>query len=381
MSPASIDDYRALAKLRLPRFLFDFVDGGANLEHTLKRNIEDLAKIALRQRVLRDESHIDLSVSLFGKKQSCPLILGPVGLAGMCARRGEVQALRASAKAQIPFCLSTMGLCSIDEVRSNSPDPFWYQLYMFRDREFVKDILHRIDKANCPVLVFTVDMPLPGSRYRDVRSGFVGSPGLRLAVQRYSQVLMRPSWAWDVGIKGGPLQPGTLSEMLKKRPMGPDAHEWEKMNFDPSCTWKDLEWIRQHWKGPLVLKGILDTKDAEMAADIGADGIIVSNHGGRQLDGVISTTAALPRITEAVGHRITVMVDGGVRSGLDVVKMLALGAKSVCLGRSWVYGLAAKGEQGVSEVLEIFRKEIVIAMTLTGATKISELGPDTLERL
>jgi L-lactate dehydrogenase (cytochrome) len=380
MLPASIDDYRRLAKKRLPHFLFEYIDGGSYAEQTLRRNVADLADIALRQRVLRDVSKIDLSITLFGAKQAMPVILAPVGLAGMNARRGEVQALKAAAKAQVPFCLSTVSVCTIAELHAGCETPFWFQLYMIRDRGFMRELLAQARQAGCPVLVFTVDMPQPGSRYRDQRSGLAGASGLLGAMRRVAQAAVKPRWAWDVGLFGQPHSLGNVAPVLGAKSGLEDFFAWMAANFDPSVTWKDLDWIRESWDGPLVIKGILDPDDARAAAELGADGLIVSNHGGRQLDGVLSTARALPAVVDAAGDRISVLADGGVRSGLDVVRLLAMGAKGVLLGRAWAYGLGARGGAGVSHVLEIIRKEMMIAMALTGSVRIPDLTRDSIER-
>lgn len=381
MLPASISDYRALAQKRLPHFLFQYIDGGSYAEQTLRRNVDDLAQIALKQRVLRDVSKIDLTTSLFGAKQALPVLLAPIGLAGMNARRGEIPAALAAAKANVPFCLSTVSVCPIAELHRASPTPFWFQLYMIRDRGFMRELLAEARKAVCPVLVFTVDMPQPGARYRDQRSGLAGAPGLTGTLRRSFQAMRRPRWAWNVGLFGRPHSLGNVAPVLGAKSGLEDFFAWMAANFDPSCTWKDLDWIRESWDGPLVIKGILDPDDARSAAELGADGIIVSNHGGRQLDGVLSTAQALPPIAAAVGDRLTVLADGGVRSGLDVVRLLAMGAKGVLLGRAWAYALGARGGEGVSHMLEIIRKEMMIAMALTGSTKIIDLNRDSIEKL
>ncbi len=381
MIAASIDDYRELARRRLPSFLFEYIDGGANAEQTLRRNVSDLANIALRQRVLRDVSKVDLTTTLFGAQQSLPVMLGPIGLGGINARRGEVQAARAAHKANVPFCMSTVSLCPLEEVRKGAGKPIWFQLYMIRDRAFMRDLLVEVKRNECPVLVFTVDMPLPGSRYRDYRSGLAGAPGWKGDFWRFRQSMLKPGWAWDVGVNGRPHDLGNLRPVLGMKSGLDDYFAWMSNNFDPSVTWKDLDWIRETWDGPLIIKGILDPEDAKSAADLGADGIVVSNHGGRQLDGVLSSAAALPAIADAVGERLTVLADGGVRSGLDVVRMMAMGAKGVLLGRAWAFALAGRGEAGVSHVLEIIKKEMSIALALTGVTSPGELSRDSIERL
>lgn len=377
---ASALDYRELARRRLPHFLFEYIDGGSYAEVTLRRNVADLEAIALRQRVLTDVSRLDLSTTLFGRRQALPIALAPIGLAGMNARRGEVQAARAAERAGIPFCLSTVSACPIDEVARGTTAPFWFQLYMIRDRGFMRDLIAQAKAAGCSALVFTVDMPVPGSRYRDYRSGLAGASGLRGAVRRTAQSVLRPRWAWDVGVRGRPHQLGNVAPVLGKNSGLEDFFAWMRDNFDPTVSWKDLEFIREIWDGPLIIKGILDREDALAAAAVGADGIVVSNHGGRQLDGVPSTAVALPPIAEAVAGKLTILADGGVRSGLDVVRMLALGADGVLLGRAWVYALAAAGEAGVTHLLALMEAEMRVAMALTSSTDIAAITPDALVR-
>lgn len=373
MKAAAAVDYRELARRRLPRFLFEYIDGGSYAEVTLRRNLEDLAAVALRQRVLRDVSAIDLSTELFGRRLALPVALAPIGLAGMNARRGEVQAARAAAAAGVPFCLSTVSACPLSEVAAGVQAPFWFQLYMIRDRAFMERMLAQAEQARCSALVFTVDMPLPGSRYRDYRSGLAGAAGWRGALRRFGQALLRPGWAWDVGLRGGPHVLGNVAPVLRGKTGLEDFFAWMRDNFDPSVTWKDLEWVRARWRGPLIVKGILDVEDALAAAALGVDGIVVSNHGGRQLDGVPSTARALPAIAAAVGERLTVLADGGVRSGLDVVRMLALGARGVLLGRAWAFALGGAGQAGVAHVLELIAAEMRVAMALTGCTRIESI--------
>ncbi|HEU4697291.1 MAG TPA: L-lactate dehydrogenase, partial [Sphingomicrobium sp.] len=355
---ASVSDYRALAKARLPHFLFEYLDGGSYDEETLRRNVADLRGVALRQRVLRDVSAIDLSTGLFGQRYSMPVGLGPVGLSGLYARRGEVQAARAAAAANVPFALSTVGACSLREVAASGHVP-WYQLYFVKDRGFVADMIATAKVIGCGVLVLTVDLAVPGSRYRDARAAGAG-------LRRTMQLLSRPGWLWDVGVNGRPHSLGNLEPILGRSAPLSDFQTWIHRNFDPSVTWKDIEWVRKQWDGTLIIKGLLDPEDVRQALDSGADGIVVSNHGGRQLDGALSTARALPRIADAVAGRMPVLVDGGVRSGLDVVRMLALGANFVMMGRAWAYALAAAGEAGVAHVLKLIDAEMRVAMALTG---------------
>lgn len=378
MKPASALDYRELAHRRLPPFLFEYIDGGSYAEVTLRRNIADLEAVTLRQRVLCDVSDIDLSTTLFGQEFGMPIGLAPIGLAGMNARRGEVQAARAAEAARIPFCLSTVSACSLDEVAAAVAKPFWFQLYMIRDRGFMRELLGRARSLGCSALIFTVDMPVPGSRYRDYRSGLAGAPGLSGALGRFWQGLTHPRWGWDVGLRGRPHQLGNVAPVLGKNTGLEDFFAWMRGNFDPSVTWRDLDFVRECWDGPLIIKGILDPDDAHMAAEIGANGIVVSNHGGRQLDGALSTAAALPAIVANVGDRLTVLADGGVRSGLDVVRMLALGAQGVLIGRTWAYALGGAGGRGVAHVLRLMDAEIRVAMALTGCTHVDQIDRSTL---
>jgi L-lactate dehydrogenase (cytochrome) len=370
-------DYRAAAKRKLPPFLFHYVDGGAYAEHTLRRNVEDLASIALRQRVLRNMSELSLETQLFGETLSMPVALAPVGLTGMLARRGEVQAARAADKKGIPFTLSTVSVCPIEEVAPAIKRPMWFQLYVLKDRGFMKNALERAKAAGVTTLVFTVDMPTPGARYRDAHSGMSGP---NASMRRILQAMTHPFWAWDVGLHGKPHDLGNITTYRGHTTGLEDYIGWLAANFDPSISWKDLEWIREFWDGPMVIKGILDPEDARDAVTFGADGIIVSNHGGRQLDGVLSSARAMPAIADAVKGDLKILADSGIRSGLDVVRMIALGADTVMLGRAFAYALAAAGEAGVTNLLDLIEKEMRVAMVLTGAKTISEISADSLVR-
>lgn len=374
---SSASDYRAAAKRKLPRFLFDYIDGGAYAEHTLRANGSDLADISLRQRVLKNVDNVSLETRLFGETLAMPIVLSPVGLSGMYARRGEVQAAKAAANKRIPFCLSTVSVsvCSIEEVASQSKQAIWFQLYVLKDRGFMKNALERARAAGVTTLVFTVDMPTPGARYRDAHSGMSGPYA---APRRILQAMTKPDWALNVGLLGRPHDLGNISRYLGKATTLEDYVGWLANNFDPSISWKDLEWIREFWQGPMIIKGILDPQDARDALSFGADGIVVSNHGGRQLDGALSTAKALPPIVQAVGSDLTVLADSGIRSGLDVVRMLALGAKGVLLGRSMAYALGADGQRGVENMLDIFAREMHVAMTLTGVTSIEQIDESIL---
>jgi L-lactate dehydrogenase (cytochrome) len=378
MRAASVSDYRELARRRLPHIFFEYIDGGSYAEATLRRNVEDLEAIALRQRVMRDMSKIDMTVETLGQKLKMPVGLAPVGMAGMYARRGEAQASRAAATAGVPFCLSTVGVCAIEEVAATGTPP-WFQLYMLKDRGYMRELLGRAKAAGCPVLVFTVDLPLPGSRYRDVRSGFTGGGPLAQMLTQLRDGLAHPAWTWDVGLRGRPHTLGSVAAAVQESRRVTDFLAWIAQNFDRSVTWKDLDWVRESWDGPIVVKGVLDPDDAREAVKAGAQGLVVSNHGGRQLDGVRSSIVALPRIADAVGGDLEVYMDGGVRSGLDVLKALALGAKACFVGRAWAWALGAGGEAAVARMLDTLRAELAVAMILTGCDDVRKAGRTLLD--
>ena len=374
---SSPTDYRKYAKKTLPPFLFDYIDGGANAEVTLGNNTKDLQQIALKQRVLRNVEDLDIGTEIFGQKLSMPVVLAPVGLTGMYARRGEVQALKAAKEKGIAFTMSSVSVCPIEEaVQKVESPPLWFQLYVLKDRGFMKNVLERAIAAGVKTLVFTVDMPTPGSRYRDAHSGMSGPFA---AKRRIFQAILHPKWAFDVGLLGTPHDLGNVSAYLGKPTNLADYMGWLGANFDQSIAWKDLEWIRDFWKGDIIIKGILNKDDAIDAKNFGANGIVVSNHGGRQLDGVISTTRALPAIADKIKGDMKILVDSGIRSGLDVVRMLALGADVAMIGRAYIYALAADGERGVKNLLDIFAKEMKVAMTLTGVKSVSQINNDCLE--
>jgi L-lactate dehydrogenase (cytochrome) len=379
MKLRSSDDIEREAVRRLPRFLAEYLVGGSYTEHTMRRNIADLRSIELRQRVLCNVSEVDVSTELFGRTWSLPIGLGPIGISGMFARRGELQAAQAAENANVPFCLSTVSICSLEEIRAAVTRPFWFQLYVIRDRAFMHDLIDRATEAGCAAMLFTVDMPVPGIRYRDFKSGLAGSAGWAAGARRLLQGLGKPRWAYDVGLHGRPHSLGNLLAVLGKNSGLEDYIGWLGRNFDPSVTWKDLEWIRTKWQGPLLIKGILDPEDAERAVELGADGIVVSNHGGRQFDGVRSTVRAVPGIADAVDGRLTVLADGGVRNGVDVLRMLALGADGVLLGRAWAYALAAGGRASVEAVIETLARELKAAMAMAGRTRIAELDRTVLD--
>lgn len=377
--PASIDDYRELARRRLPRQIFDMVDGGAYEETTLRANRADLAALRLRQRVLLDVSRRETSVNVLGRRLSLPVILAPIGLAGLAGRRAEVQGARAAERAGVPFCMSTLSICSLEEVRRTTSAPFWFQLYMMRDRGCVRELLQRAQAAGCDALILTVDLAVLGARYRDVRNGLAGGLSLTGKLALAWESLRHFGWMREVAIGGRPLSFGNLIGIAPGAQTIDEVKKWVDTQFDPTVTWQDLEWIRQHWPGPLIIKGILATEDAREAAERGADAIVVSNHGGRQLDSAPSTISMLPRIVEAVAGRVEVLLDGGIRSGQDVLKAMALGAHACLIGRAWVYGMAARGEPGIDDILRIIRRELDIAMALTGTTSLAQINRETLE--
>jgi L-lactate dehydrogenase (cytochrome) len=373
-----VDDYRELARRRLPKIFFEYIDGGSYAEVTLKRNIEDFANLVLRQRVMRDMSDLDTSIETLGQRYRMPVGLSPVGMAGMYGRRGEVQAARAAASGGVPFCLSTMGICGVEEVARTGVPP-WFQLYVLKDRGYMRELLHHAKAAGSPVLVLTVDLPLPGARYRDVRSGFRGLTGWRAFLNQAQDGLTHPRWLWDVWVNGRPHSLGSVAGALQSGGGAGDFLTWIANNFDRSITWADLDWIRAAWDGPLVIKGVLDREDARDAVKAGAQGLVVSNHGGRQLDGVRSSISALPPIADAVGSDLELYLDGGVRSGLDVLKACALGAKACFVGRAWAYALGAGGQAAVARMLETLRAELEVAMVLTGCRSIRDAGRDLLD--
>ena len=371
-------DYREAARRRLPRFLFDYIDGGAVAENTMNANATELASVALRQRVLCGAGEPTLATTILDASWAMPVALGPVGATGMYARRGEVQAARVASRAGIPYTLSTVSVCSIEEVASQASGALWSQLYVLKDRGYMRNALERAWAAGMKTLVFTVDMPIPGSRYRDNRSGMSGP---HATLRQYLQACTHPRWAMNVGLAGRPLSFGNIEAYTGHKMTMDDYMGFISNNFDPSIAWHDLEWIRDSWQGKLIIKGILDADDARNAVRLGADGIVVSNHGGRQLDGAIPTARALPRVVDAVGDDLTVLADSGVRSGVDVIRLLALGAKGVLLGRAYIYALAAAGEAGVAHLLHLFAEDMKVTMTLTGATSPSAISLDCLDRL
>lgn len=378
LAPATADDYRELARRRLPRHLFDYLDGAAGDELTATGNRRAFQRLLLRQRVMRDVSQLKLSTRVLGQDLALPLVLAPLGIAGVMARRAEVQAARAAEQAGVAFCESTVSICSIEEVGAATTAPFWYQLYVMRDRGYARDLMARAAAAGCPVLVLTVDLAVMGTRYRDIRNGMGGDLTIGGKISKLWDLLSHPQWLVDVGIRGKPLTFGNLTMAVPGASSLLQFKAWVDSQFDPGVTWKDLAWVRENWPGKILLKGIIDVEDARQAAAAGADGIVASNHGGRQLDGAEASADALPRIVDAVGDRLEVLMDGGVRSGLDVVKALALGARACMLGRNWGYAVAARGEAGVAHMLSLMRSEMSVAMALCGVTDVAGLNRETL---
>jgi L-lactate dehydrogenase (cytochrome) len=381
LAPATALDYRELARRRLPRQLFDYIDGAAYEEATMRANVADLERLLLRQVVLKDVSVREQATEVAGQQLAMPVILGPVGLCGMFAKRAEVQAARAAAAAGIPFVESTVSICGIEEVAAASPNPPWFQLYVMRDRGYAEDLIARARAVGSPVLVLTIDLAVVGARHRDPRNGILPEPTPWIRARRALDLLSHPRWVRDVGVGGKPLTFGNLEKAVPDAST-PDAFkEWVDAQFDPSVTWDDIAWVREHWDGRLLVKGVLDPLDARRAVEAGVDGIVVSNHGGRQLDSVPSTARALPEIADAVGGEVELLADGGVRTGLDVVKMLALGARAVLLGRAWAWAVAARGQSGVQGLLEGFRADIDVALALTGNTSVADLDAAALAGL
>lgn len=377
MSILEIDDLKKMAKKRVPKMFFDYADSGAWTESTYRANEEDFAAIKLRQRVLVDMTDRSLQSTMIGETVSMPVALAPTGLTGMQHADGEMLAAQAAEEFGVPFTLSTMSICSIEDVASVTTRPFWFQLYVMRDRDFVVNLIDRAKAANCSALVLTADLQILGQRHKDLRNGLSAPP--KFTPKHVWQMATRP--AWCLGMLG--TQRRTFRNIAGHAKGVTDLSSlstWTAEQFDPQLSWKDVAWIKERWGGKLIIKGILDVEDARMAADTGADAIVVSNHGGRQLDGAPSSISVLPEIAEAVGDRIEVHVDGGIRSGQDVLKALCLGAKGTYIGRPFLYGLGAGGRQGVATALEIIRKELDLTLALCGRRTLADVGPDLLYR-
>lgn len=376
--PASVSDYQERARRRLPSFLFGFLNGGSCAEDTLAENVSAWGRHRLRQFVLRDVSQIEIGTDYFGQPASMPLALAPVGLGGLMRRRGEIQAARAAEAAGVPFTLCTPALCSIEEVRSATKAPFWFQLYMLRDRGIVRELLARARAAQCSALVFTVDLARVGVRRSDIRHGMTAKATPRITAARAGDVLRHPRWLNDVMLRGGPHVFGNLAAYVPKARNLEAFKAWVDARFDPGITWRDIEWLRTVWDGPILLKGILEAEDAAMAASIGIEGIVVSNHGGRQLDSTEATADALPRIADALAGRVRILVDGGIRNGHDMIKAVALGADGVMIGRPWAWALAADGQAGVANMLAMLGNEMRNSLGLMGLSRLRDVGRHSL---
>ncbi len=365
-----IDDLQALARRKVPRAFFDYAEAGSYAQETLRANRADLERIKLRQRVLVDVSQRDLETTILGMAARLPLALAPIGLCGMQRGDGEILACRAAQAAGIPFTLSTMSICSIEDVAQAVEKPFWFQLYVMKDRGFIRALIERAAAAKCSALVLTVDLQVLGQRHCDIRNGMTVPPEIKLA--NLFDMASKPGWALSI-LQGKRKTFGNLAGQVRGMENVQSLAQWTASQFDPTLNWKDVEWVRSLWSGKLILKGILDIEDAKMAAGSGADALVVSNHGGRQLDGAPSSISALPKIADAVGSQIEVLFDGGVRSGQDVLRALALGARSCMIGRSYIYGLGAGGEEGVAKAIDILAKELDVSMALTGTRTVREV--------
>jgi L-lactate dehydrogenase (cytochrome) len=370
-----IEDLRLLHKQRVPKAFFDYADRGSYTEDTLRANSEDLQQIKFRQRILVDVSKRDLSTNILGEPAKMPLILAPVGLLGMQHGDGEIYACRAAQAAGIPFTQSTMSICSIEDIAAAVDKPFWFQLYVMKDRGFIKDLIERAKAAKCSALVLTVDLQVLGQRHQDIKNGMSVPPEWTLS--KLLDFASKPSWVAGI-LRGKRRSFGNIVGHVKGTEDLTKLSEWTASQFDTSLSWKDIDWIRSIWPGKLILKGILDVEDAELAAKTGAQAIVVSNHGGRQLDGAPSSIEVLPEIADSVGAQMEIMFDGGIRTGMDVMRALALGAKSCMIGRAYAYGLGAAGQEGVAKALDILGKELTVTMGLCGVNKISEIDDHVL---
>jgi len=370
-----VEDLREVYKQRVPKMFIDYAESGSYSEQTLQWNREDLQKIRLKQKILTDVSKRDTKTTIAGKQVNVPLILAPIGLCGMQRANGEILAARAADEAGIPFTLSTMSVCSIEDVASETKKPFWFQLYVMKDREFIRNLIARAAAAKCSALVLTVDLQILAQRHRDIKNGLSVPPKLKIA--NVIDMLTKPRWL------GGILSTkrrsfGNLVGHVKGMTNTGSLGEWTASQFDPALNWEDVKWIRKLWKGKLIIKGIMEVSDARLAVKHGADGIVVSNHGGRQLDGAPSSISALPKIVDAIGDKTEILFDGGIRTGQDLMRALALGAKGAMIGRAFIYGLGANGQEGVRTAIECIRKELDMSMALCGVNKISEIDERVL---
>jgi L-lactate dehydrogenase (cytochrome) len=370
----SIADLRELARRRVPRSIFEYLDHGSYDELTLRRNRSDLERIQFRQRVLIDVARQSTSKAILGRMASMPLAIAPIGMGGMVYGDGEIHAALAAEAFGVPYCLSTVSICSIEDVRAATRDPFWFQLYVMKDRGYTAELVDRAEAAGCPVLMMTVDIPVSGLRRRDPKNGLAVPP--RLTLRNAIDMATKPRWVWGV-LNGKRREFGNMAAAVS-RSRGMTFAQWIASQFDASVTWKDLETIRARWKGKLIVKGIMDPQDARQVVALGADALVVSNHGGRQLDGAPSTISALPHVVDAVGDRCEVLFDGGIRSGQDILRALALGANAAITGRAFLYGLGALGRAGVTAALEIMSRELQVTMALSGCNDVREVSRDLL---
>ena len=370
-----IEDLRQVARRKVPRAFFAYAEAGSYSQATLRSNREDLDRIKLRQRVLVDVSQRDLATTIIGEPARLPIALAPIGLCGMQRGDGEILACRAAHAAGIPFILSTMSICSIEDVAQAVGKPFWFQLYVMKDRGFIRSLIERAAAAKCSALVLTVDLQVLGQRHCDIRNGMTVPPVMKLA--NLIDIASKPGWTLSI-LQGKRKTFGNLAGHVRGMDNVTSLAQWTNSQFDPALNWKDVDWVRSLWPGKLILKGILDVEDAKVAAQTGASALVVSNHGGRQLDGAPSSISALPKIADAVGAQIEVMFDGGIRSGQDVLRALALGARSCLIGRSYVYGLGAYGQEGVAKAIDILAKELDVSMALTGMINVRQLNRSIL---
>ena len=371
----SIEDLRQRAKRNVPKMFFDYAEAGSYAQETLRSNRADLEKIKLRQRILLDVDKRDTSTTILGEKVPVPIALGPIGLGGMMYGDGEIHACRAAQAAGIPYTLSTMSINSIEDVAGAVDKPFWFQLYVMRDRGFIKELIQRAAAAKCSALMLTVDLQVLGQRHADVRNGLTVPPEIK--IRNVIDIMTKPAWAWSI-LKSKRKTFGNLAGHVKGMENINSLAAWTASQFDPTLSWKDVEWIKSLWPGKLILKGILDVEDARIAARCGADAISVSNHGGRQLDGAPSAISALPKVVDAVGSQIEVMFDSGIRTGSDIVRALALGARSCIVGRSYIYGLGAGGEAGVAHAIGILGREFDVTMALCGVKNARDIDERVL---
>jgi L-lactate dehydrogenase (cytochrome) len=372
-----IEDLRQAARRKVPRAFFDYAEAGSYSQETLRANRYDLEHVKLRQRVLVDVSERSLTTSIIGEQAALPLALAPIGLCGMQHGDGEILACRAAQAAGIPFTLSTMSICSIEDVAEAVGRPFWFQLYVMRDRGFIKALIERAAAAKCSALVLTVDLQVLGQRHCDIRNGMTVPPEIKLS--NLIDIATKPAWAFSI-LKGKRKTFGNLAGHVRGMENVTSLAQWTASQFDPTLNWKDVEWVRSLWPGKLILKGILDVEDARTAIKTGASALIVSNHGGRQLDGAPSSISALPKVADAVGADIEVMFDGGIRTGADVLRALALGARSCMIGRSYIYGLGAGGQAGVAKAIEVLGKELDVTMALCGVKSVEDIDRRVVAR-